>query len=819
MICIEIRFAISPCLRQGLLFYALICSLSLYLPAVDAKQSQAEESQYDAAFERWESIGSRLKEPIFRDHVKAKWIDEAKGQFFYRIETGEDETRFVFVDAQSRSRTEFENFEQMTQAIRSELPEFAATQKLDSLTPNTRIRRSQNGGDRTDIRFQNDTDRTLIYKWINSEGRFVDYGKVDPQKSVSISTFEGHAWALQNEAGETIAAFVADVSQPLAIINSDTPIPMQENRSRGRRANRASSPRHRSPNALWRVNYEDNNMVLVDENSGERTILTTDGTTDCVYSGNVWWSPNSKHFVVMKTERVETRKIPIVESSPDGSIHSKLMMVDYAKPGDPRDHPRPVLFDVENRTPKLIEDSLFPNPFSIDNLRWHQDGTSFSFVYNQRGHQALRVIAVDAETAIPRAMIDEQSNTFVCYSHKQFLRRLDKTNEAIWMSERSGWNHLYLVDQKTGQTINAITSGNWVVRSVERVEEEKRQIWLVVSGIDPDQDPYYRHLVRVNFDGTDVVRLTSGDGDHSWEFTSGNRYLIDTYSRVDLPPVTTLRDADTGKEICQLETADASKVLQTGWQYPERFVAKGRDGETDIYGIIIRPTNFDPSKRYPVMESIYAGPQAAFVPKSFGRQTGMQKMAELGFIIVKIDGMGTSYRSKAFHDVCWQNLGDSGFPDRIAWIQAAAKEYPEMDLSRIGIWGGSAGGQSALRALIDHGDFYRAAAADCGCHDNRVDKMWWNEQWMGYPVGPHYEQESNVTQVHKMQGDLMLIGGELDTNVDPASTMQVVNGLVKANKDFEFLLMPGVGHGAAGHPYAQRRQADFFVRKLLGLAR
>ena len=191
-------------------------------------------------------------------------------------------------------------------------------------------------------------------------------------------------------------------------------------------------------------------------------------------------------------------------------------------------------------------------------------------------------------------------------------------------------------------------------------------------------------------------------------------------------------------------------------------------------------------------------------------------MAELGFIVVKIDGMGTSHRSKAFHDVCWKNLGDSGFPDRISWMQSASIERPEMDLERVGIWGGSAGGQSAMRALIAHGDFYKAASADCGCHDNRVDKIWWNEQWMGWPIGDHYEQQSNVSQAHRMKGDLLLIWGELDRNVDPASSMQVVDALIRSDKDFTQLIVPGAGHGAASHPYAKRRQADFFVRKLWG---
>ena len=257
--------------------------------------------------------------------------------------------------------------------------------------------------------------------------------------------------------------------------------------------------------------------------------------------------------------------------------------------------------------------------------------------------------------------------------------------------------------------------------------------------------------------------------------------------------------------------------VATGWRAPERFVAKGRDGATDIYGVIFRPTTLDAKKRYPVIERIYAGPQGSFVPKKFDSYYSAQAMAELGFLVVEIDGMGTSHRSKAFHDVCWKNLADSGFADRILWIKAAAQKYPCMDIARMGIYGGSAGGQSALRALLAHPDFYKVAVADCGCHDNRMDKIWWNELWMGWPVGPHYAEQSNVTQAHKLQGKLQLIVGELDRNVDPASTMQVVHALVKADKDFDLLVVPGAGHGAGDTPYGLRRTRDFFVRHLLGV--
>jgi dipeptidyl-peptidase-4 len=429
----------------------------------------------------------------------------------------------------------------------------------------------------------------------------------------------------------------------------------------------------------------------------------------------------------------------------------------------------------------------------------------------------MRVVAVDATTGEASAVVDEVSKTFIDYAHKHYLHWLPATDELIWMSERDGWNHLYLYDTKTGKVKHQMTKGEWAVRGVDRIDEKARRVWFHAGGIDPKQDPYHVHYAHVGFDGSGLVRLTEGDGTHAITHSPDGKHLIDTYSRVDLAPVTELRRSADGKLVRVLEKADTSALDATGWKPPVRFVAKGRDGKTDIWGVIIRPTNYDPKKKYPVIEDIYAGPQSAFVPKRFQPHYHSQTIGELGFIVVKMDGMGTSHRSKAFHDVCWKNLADSGLPDRIAWIKAAAKKYPEMDLTRVGIYGGSAGGQSSTRALLAHGDFYKVGVSDCGCHDNRVDKIWWNELWMGWPVGPHYREQSNATNAGKLTGKLLLVVGEMDRNVDPASTMQVVAALVRANKDFDLLVLPGVGHGAAETPYGQRRRQDFFVRHLLGV--
>jgi dipeptidyl aminopeptidase/acylaminoacyl peptidase len=436
-------------------------------------------------------------------------------------------------------------------------------------------------------------------------------------------------------------------------------------------------------------------------------------------------------------------------------------------------------------------------------------------LYNERGHQRLRLLEVTVATGEVHVVIDEFSPTFIHYSSDgKFELRWMADGSILWASERSGWNHLYRYSSETRSVLNAVTRGDWNVRRIEHIDEATGEIWFYAVGVRPEQDPYHEHLCRCRWDGSGFQVLTEGDGTHSIEWSPGRRWFIDRWSRVDLPPVTELRSAD-GKKICDLETADASELLAGRGRWPQRFAALGRDGKTMIYGLIHRPREFDPSRKYPVVENIYAGPHDYHVPKAFRAVWGhQQQIADRGFIVVQIDGMGTAWRSKAFHDVCWQNLRDGGFPDRIAWMRQAAVAHAELDLNRVGIYGGSAGGQNALAALLWHGDFYRAAVADCGCHDNRMDKIWWNEQWMGVPAGDVYERNSNRENARQLQGNLMLVVGELDRNVDPASTMQVARKLVEANRDFEMMVVPGAGHGACETPWASRRRLEFFVRHL-----
>ncbi|HJX71933.1 MAG TPA: prolyl oligopeptidase family serine peptidase, partial [Bacteroidales bacterium] len=475
---------------------------------------------------------------------------------------------------------------------------------------------------------------------------------------------------------------------------------------------------------------------------------------------------------------------------------------------------QPSLFSVEEKRQIPVNTGEFEYQYDISMIKWWKDSRGFTFEFNQRGHQAYQVVEIDALTGGVRIIIDERSKTFIDYSSKRYRLDVNDGQEIIWASERDGWNHLYLFDGKTGSIKNQITQGVWVVRGVEKVFEKERQIIFSGSGRNPGEDPYFIHYYRINFDGSGLTELTPEPLNHAATFSADYTFFVDNYSTVEKPPVNVLRGASDGRNLMRLESADISDLIASGWIPPEVFHSKGRDGKSEIWGNIYRPLNFDSEKSYPVIEYIYAGPHSSFVQKSFQPVPWFAGLAELGFIVVQIDGMGTSNRSKSFHDVCWKNLKDGGFPDRIIWIKALAEKYPYADTTRVGIFGGSAGGQNALAALLFHPDFYKVSVSSCGCHDNRMDKIWWNEQFMSYPIGPHYEVCSNVVNAGNLQGRLLLMVGELDDNVDPASTMQVVNALIKAEKEFELLVLPGENHTSGGK-YGEKKRRDFFVKYLL----
>lgn len=571
-----------------------------------------------------------------------------------------------------------------------------------------------------------------------------------------------------------------------------------------------------SPDGKYEAYIKNDNIFVRDKANGRERQLSQDGTLSNYYSSYIQWSPDSRKVLSCRIRPVQKRYVYYVESSPRDQLQPKLHQQEYAKPGDELPFKVPCIFHVETGQRCIPETSLFAHQYSLSYLRWDADSKSVTFEYNERGHKTYRVLELSAEDGKVRTLIEEKEEKYVNYP-LIYRNYLQDGKHILWTSERDNYNHLYLYDRTTGRPVRQITKGHWYVRGVQHVDEQNQWIYFSANGMNPKEDPYLIHYYRIGFDGKDLVELTPDEGMHQAWFSSDYRYLVDVYSKVDTPPVAVLRDARTGRQVMPLEQADISRLEANGWRAPEVFSAKGRDGKTDIWGVIYRPTNFDPSRKYPVVEYIYSGPGGQHVPKSFSSYNWwMTSLAELGFIVVQVDGMSTSFRSKDFEEVCYKNLKDAGLPDHMAWLQEAARRYPYMDLDRVGIFGSSAGGQEAMSAVLFHPEFYKAAYSACGCHDNRMDKIWWNELWMGYPVDSSYIESSNVEQAHRLERPLMLVVGEMDDNVDPASTMQVVNALIKANKDFELVVVPGAGH-TMGDNFGEHKRYDFFVRHLMGV--
>ncbi len=569
-----------------------------------------------------------------------------------------------------------------------------------------------------------------------------------------------------------------------------------------------------SPDGQVQIFHRNHNLWT--RRNGQEQPLTTNGDTTYYYSSWGSFSPDGKYYATVRIKPAPKHYVYYVESSPKDRLEPVLHRQEYAKPGDSLNYRVPVI--VEVATGRVIEPStdLFRSQYYVSMPAWDADSRTVTFDFNERGHKVFRLLELSAETGQVRTLIEEREEKYVNYN-RIYRHDFEDGRYILWTSERDGRNHIYLYDRRKAALVRQVTRGQFYVRDIQKVDEKQRVVYFSACGMNKDEDPYFVHYYRIGLDGRHLVRLTPEAGHHQAVFTDDMAYLIDTYSTVTTPPVTVLRSGRDGKVLQTLETADITRLKQAGWQPPEVFVAKGRDGVTDMWGIIQRPSNFDPNRSYPVIEYIYSGPGDQYVPKAFTPWLwNLADLAELGFIVVQVDGMTTSFRSKEFEEVCYKNLKDAGLPDRIAWIKAAASRYPYMDINRVGIYGCSAGGQNALTAVLFHGDFYKAAYAACGCHDNRMDKIWWNEQWMGWPVDSTYAACSNTVNAWRLNRPLMLVVGEMDDNVDPASTMQVVNALQRANKDFELVVLPGARH-TMGETFGEHKRFDFFVRNLLGV--
>ncbi|KAL0933258.1 peptidase s9b dipeptidylpeptidase iv domain protein [Colletotrichum truncatum] len=794
-----------------------------------------------------------------RATVSPHWLPGGN-TFWYRRYLSPEEFEFVFVDAASKKRQPAFDHTKLAEALRQQGIQDVESHKLPftwiDLSPDgtstrftcngkkwayesdctlkewdgifeqskrqllTKERPSRRKHQHVAVNFVNQTGGVLSKYWIGWDGKPIFYNKIGTGKVDRQQTITEHVWKLVDDKTEDVKAiFVAiDGGKDTLVIDDNTmaEAACQDEKECTEEEKEEEKEKKTNPKISDLLFIQDYQLWATDPD-GTKSPVSSNDTVENQYDGSrIFTSRDLKFAVVWQFTPEEEHKLHLRESAPADQLQPKVRTVRYLKPGDRVRVDRPRLFSLEYKSEVPTDDAVFKNPYKIQNIGWNSDGSEYYFVFNERGHQTLRVIGINISGNV-KALVEDSSGTFIDYSSKLYHRFFKKTNELIWASERDGFNHLYLFDLTTGELKNQITKGEWNVHSVTSIDEDKREIWFEGYGMVASQDPYHAHMAHVNFDGSGFKVLTEGDGTHIWACSPAKRYFVDTWSRVDSVPESALRDMETGELVLHLraENNDTSQLVQDGWVAPERFEAPGRDGRTLIYGIIIRPSDFDSSKIYPVLEDIYAGPHDFHTPKKFSSLSRYRKWADQGYIVVALDGMGTNWRSKKFQDVCYKNLKDAGFPDRIAWIKAAAKTRPWMDTSRVGVMGASAGGQNAVAALLHHSDFYKVAIADSGCHDNRMDKIWWNEQWMGYPVDKSYEDSSNVVHANKLQGALMLIVGDLDDNVDPASTLQLVKALNDADKEYELLFIPGGEHGCGRSEFATKRQERFLKKHLL----
>jgi dipeptidyl-peptidase 4 len=616
-----------------------------------------------------------------------------------------------------------------------------------------------------------------------------------------------------------------------------------------------------SPDGRWAAFVKDHNLFVRPTAGGADVQLTTDGLPNYDYATEteqstsavtvrlsgmktpplLLWSPDSRKVL---THRIDQRKVEplylLQTVPPQGFGRPLLHEYRYVLPGD-KNLPlaEMLIVDVEQKKsipfksqPFLLN---FMSPFSLHQAWWSEDSRNAYFIEEERGCKSVRLRSADAASGETRLLAEEKGPTYVelnlTMAMRPSVRILSHGTEFIWFSERDGWGHLYLYDGKTGALKNQITRGPWIVRDIISVDETGRWVYFIGAGREKGRDPYYQHLYRAKLDGSLTQLLTPEDAEHSFwipptsalealksTFSPSGRYFVDTFSRADLAPASVLRDAE-GRLVRDLEKADVDLLLATGWKVPERFSAKARDGITDIYGLIYKPTSFDPAKTYPVIDGDYPGPQAIRTPKSFGGLYASMdsSLAELGFIVVNIDGLGTPYRSKAFHDFSYGKLEDAGgLEDHITGLRQLASSRLYMDLGRVGIWGGSGGGFASTHAILAYPDFYKVAVSAAGNHDQRGYLAGWGERYQGLPQGDNYKAQANAGLAANLKGKLFLVHGDMDDNVHPSLTMQVVDALIKANKDFDLLILPNRNHGFYLEPYFIRRMWDYFVRNLMG---
>ena len=757
----------------------IVCLLVITVPASSLAQGTLEDYQRAEKFHP-----SNIGELVFKLQLSPQWINEG-ARFWYVIDTREGK-EFTLVDPATGSREPAFDHQKVAEALTKALGEQfeAAALPFDAI------------------------------EYID-EGKAILFGLNGKAWRCDLATYE-----CRQMAGDVI---------PPAPVNRF---------GMTRPGERMDSP---SPDGRWVAFARDYNLFVKSVDSGDEVQLTFDGTEDYYYSVGVpsprtmvqqgtekvvqpviaYWSPDSKRLFTYRMDLRGAAKMYLVQAVPPEGVRPKLFTFTYPLPGEINiPYAEGIIFELD--TGKRIDVKNWRYPLLYYGQPWIRpqwlDERYITIVTYERGWRTVRLLEIDAETGEITTILEEKGETVV-EAYILMTRFFNGGSEFLWSSQRDGWQHIYRYETAGGKLVNQVTSGEFFVHSINAVDEANGRIYFSAGGREKDRDPYLRHLYRVNLDGTGLTLLTPEIADHDVSIAPDFSHFVDTYSLVNTVPRSVLRSCTDGKTVMELEETDIDLLLAAGWRKPEPFKVKARDGETDIYGVIYRPANFDPNKKYPVIDNIYTGPHAVMAPKSFTRMLRQpaQSAAELGFIVINIDGLGTAQRSKKFHDYSYKNLADGGIPDHIAGMRQLAEKYPYMDLDRVGVFGYSAGGYDSAHAIFAHPDFYKVAVAASGNYDHRMDKATWNEMWMDYPVRQHYVEQSCLTIAHQLKGKLFLAHGELDENVNPYNTIRLIDVLIKANKDFNLLIVPNKNHFLGDHPYFVRKRWDFFVRHLLGV--
>lgn len=716
-----------------------------------------------------------------------------------------------------------------------------------------------------------DYDRAVSFQWPSLLNKKVFNAQVDP---VWARDSSGFAYVLQSKEGKTYHRFFfskktaeplfdqaklavvlndklklnvkpADLPVNLLNINKDT----VEMIVRGKRykldlpnynLNEVASPvpqlnQSVSPNGEWIAYAENYNLFIRSTKTGEKKQLSHAGVKDFEYATwygwsdiiegengkrpehfDVKWSPDSKWIQTNICDLRSGNKMYLLDWSVDTLYRARLLSYYRASPGDTgMVYMLPVIFNVETGE-EIHRDAARSTHTFPAYYEWSKQPGIIYEQLRKRGFQEVSVSLVDLNTKTDRLLYSETSKTNIDNYSSYFI---NEWNKILILSEKDGWKQLYQSDPVNG-TAKPVTNGQYYIDNLSYIDRKTKQLLFSASGKEAGRNPYYRHLYRIHADGKNLALLTPENADHTVSISPDGKYFVDNYSTVNEPTKTVLRSSADGKVIATLSTASVDGLLEMGYKYPEVFTCTARDGQTTIYGVMWKPSNFNPAKKYPVIDQSYTGPHTSTNPRNFSASLSRnnQALAELGFIVVTVDGMGTAGRSKAFQSISYKNMGKN-LLDHVIAIRELGKRYSWADTSRVGIFGHSAGGYDAGHAVLEFPDFYKVAVATSADHDFRMEKDWWPEMYMGWPVDSSYNQVSNITMAKNLKGKLLIVHGGIDENVNPSATFKLAEALVNAGKEFDMLILPGQRHGYTGRAaeYVSRKRWNYFVEHLLGV--